>query len=138
MHASLDPLDPNLLDLDWQFRMYAGENADVACLVDEEDYCYFTQWLWVTKPSAGGKKLYFRRAVNRYDLTGQREGADTLYLHIEICRRAHGEMPTKRRCIVDHFDGDSLNNCRANLRWATSRENNRNRFGAYYRQRSLL
>ena len=136
MHALPDPFDPNLLDLDWQFRMYAGENADIACFVDEEDYHYFTQWLWVLKRSPCGK-LYFRRAISTYDVLGKREGSETVYLHIEICRRACGEMPTRLRCIADHLDGDTLNNRRFNFRWATKRENNRNRFGSYLRQQSL-
>ncbi len=132
-----DPFDPNTLDwADPEFRMYAHVNAGVECLVDEEDYLFFTQWLWVTKPSPCGK-LYFRRAVSRYDLCGQREGADTLYLHIEILRKAEGEMPTARRCIADHWNGNSLDNRRSNLRWATKRENNRNRFGSAWQQRQL-
>ena len=133
----LDIFDPNTWDLSpHQFRMYAGEEADIECLVDEEDYLFFTKWLWTPKRSPNGK-LYFRRAISRYDLCGKREGADTLYLHIEILRRAVGEMPTRTRCIADHWDGNSLNNTRGNLRWVTKRQNNRNRFGSDFYQRSL-
>lgn len=132
----LDPFDPNNWNFDHQFRMYAGENADVACLVDEEDYHYFTQWLWVVKRSPCGK-LYFRRAISTYDVLGKRDSTETIYLHIEICKRACGEMPTRSRSIADHLDGDSLNNTRANFRWATKRENNRNRFGSVLKQREL-
>lgn len=131
-------LDPNMLDFSPpQFRMYAGEYADFTCLVDEEDYLYFTKWMWLPKVDPGGK-TYFRRAVSRYNLLGEREGADTVYLHIEICRRHNGEPPTKTRKIADHWNGNSLDNRRQNLRWVTKRENNRNRFGSHYYQREMF
>ncbi len=120
-----DPWDLNTVE-PHQFRLYAGRNADYAALVDEEDYRHFSQWLW--QPQFNKSKIYFRRALTI------RNGADdrysgTVYLHIEICRRAHGEAPTRRRNLVDHWNGYSLDCRRDNLRWATRLENNRNRFG---------
>ena len=131
------PLDPNYCDFSPpQLRMYAGEYADVECLVDEEDYLFFTKWMWCPKFDRSGK-VYFRRAESTYDMLGKRVGSFTIYLHIEILTRAEGPPPTRTRCIGDHFNGNSLDNRRQNLRWATKRENNQNRFGAYYRQQVL-
>jgi hypothetical protein len=138
MLAAPDPFDPNLLDFSpSQLRMYAGEYADFECLVDEEDYHFFTKWMWQPKVDPGNK-IYFRRACSTYDLIGQRAGAYTVYLHREILTRAEGPPPTRARCIADHHNGNSLDNRRCNLRWVTKRVNNRNRFGMHYYQRELL
>lgn len=118
--------------------MYAGTLAQYECLVDEEDYLYFTRWLWVPKVSRGEKKIYFRRAVNEYYGTRDDRRTYSVYLHIEILRRAQGDAPTRARCIADHWNGNSLDNRRTNLRWATVRENNRNKFGSAFYQRQML
>jgi hypothetical protein len=131
-------LDPNTLDFSPPaFHMFAGANADVECAVDEEDYLFFTRWMWCVKVDKRDGKRYFRRAESTYDLMHKREGSITIYLHIEICRRAYGEPPTKRHKIVDHWNGNSLDNRRGNLRWATNKQNNRNRFGSAFYQREL-
>lgn len=110
-----------------QFRLYAGANADYACLVDEEDWHHFTRWMW--EPQFNKDKVYFRRSLTRR-VSGVRQHG-TIYLHIEIQKRAEGPPPTRRRCLVDHLNGNTLDCRRINLRWATRLENNRNRFGVY-------
>ena len=51
----------------------------------------------------------------------------TKYIHRVIVMRIVGR-PFQENEMVDHIDGDGLNNCRSNLRIATNRQNQQNRF----------
>lgn len=127
-------LDPNTLDLApiLDGRMYAGTLAQFECVVDYDDYLYFSQWLWVPKidRKPNTTLIYFRRAVSTY-AGGERTGAYSVYLHIEILKRKAGYIEGK---ICDHIDRNTLNNRRDNLRWATHAQNNFNR-SDYVRKR---
>ena len=81
-------------------------------IVDAADYDYLMQWKWHTTIS-NGKCYAARRAWRGGKLR-------PVYMHREIMRAPKGKQ-------VDHRDGDGLNNTRANLRLATSQQNNMNR-----------
>jgi hypothetical protein len=136
MTSVVHPLDPRTIDFSCTWRLYGGPLADVEALVDEEDYVFFGQWLWVPKASLGGKKLYLRRAVGVSNRG--RIYTYTCYLHVEILTRAEGLPPDDSRVIADHINGDSLDCRRRNLRWITKAQNNRNRFGKDAVQGSML
>lgn len=86
-------------------------NGGVAT-VDDEDYEALSRhnWRWLKT----GNRVY----VARYGLNEQKSSR-IFYMHREIMR------PAKGQC-VDHVNGDSFDNRRANLRFATYAENARN------------
>lgn len=81
-------------------------NGRGVALVDDEDYERVSQYTWAA--STKGNQTY---AVHRYDGDGKRR---SLRMHRLILT----EVP-----IVDHKDGNGLNNTRANLRAADRSQN---------------
>lgn len=77
-------------------------------VIDAADAAFISQWNWQTWQSGSGK-LY----------AGRRFGQKTVRLHQLL-------LPSKPGYVVDHVDGDGLNNRRSNLRYATARDNSRN------------
>lgn len=88
----------------------AGQHGLVS-LVNDADYERFRQFPWYSDPSSGGN---FRAVFH--------SGKKKYYLHREI-------MSAKTDEIIDHINGDGLDNRRENLRFATRAQNSRNRRG---------
>jgi hypothetical protein len=131
--------NPRTKLLDTPFRIYGKSDASIWAAVDEDDYRYFSQWLWSYSMSPGGK-IYVKRNSGsgtiqkridgkRVTVAYRRGSGRTLYLHREIMIRSGVLPPTPEHKIVDHEDGNSLNAQKINLRWATIGMNNRNKFG---------
>jgi hypothetical protein len=87
------------------------------CVVDDEDYEWLNQWKWC----ADG----YRRGFTCYATRKQWDSGKLIYvaMHRIIIGAAPGE-------IVDHIDGDGLNNTRANLRIVDKFGHARNRRSA--------
>ncbi len=83
---------------------------DTFAMVDEADFEWASQWKWY--PHADGKTLYVQR--NLVGIKGK-----TVILHRELIKPPAG-------FLIDHRDGNGLNNQRANLRVATTTQNARN------------
>lgn len=110
-------------------KIYLNDRGElIPCIIDKEDYDFASQWRWQAHWSKQKKKAYARRATR---INGK---PISVYLHKEICYRAHGLPPSDRHIIGDHMDGNSLNNCRDNLRWATPSQNASNLHGFYAQQ----
>ena len=82
----------------------------LVAIVDDEDYKYLNQLKWFV---SGGKKKYASRHhyVNGKD---------------KIIRMQHLIMKTPKGKLIDHINGDSLDNRKENLRICTKADNNRN------------
>jgi hypothetical protein len=79
-----------------------------AALVSDEDYAELSRHKWHV---SGGKKPYAVRIIN---------GRQRVYMHRYLLGDPEG-------FLVDHIDGNSLNNQRENLRLATHEQNSCNR-----------
>jgi hypothetical protein len=90
------------------------------CVVDAVDYEWAKQWRWQATPNSRGLKFYATRMTRA---PGTRKNIK-VYLHKEILKRSGKRPRTVHHTIGDHDDGDSLNNRRSNLWWATLRMNN--------------
>jgi hypothetical protein len=83
-------------------------------VVDDEDFEMLSQWSWSARPANHGLPTFYAK---RTDHSGERDRI--VYMHRVIMGAGPGE-------IIDHIDGDGLNNRRTNLRHATVGENRRN------------
>lgn len=125
---TLDNWDPNTLDLDWPSYVHSA-NSDHRALVDYEDWLWVCEWTWKFKPSKrqtmGSQQGYLYRPVWLRP-PGTLGYASSAYLHVEIMKRVE-PPPTIFHTQVDHIDRNRLNCTRANLKWTTPSENNRNK-----------
>jgi hypothetical protein len=87
---------------------YIGLTKGMFAIVDAEDYEWLSRYSWVTALSGG--KLYAAR----------HEKGKRIFMHREI-------MHAPKSQVVDHIDGNSLNNPKVNLRLCSCSENNCNR-----------
>jgi len=92
-------------------RIYVGEGRYT--IVDPQDFCRFNNFRWII--NGNGKNIYAVRNVLLAN--GKRM---LLRMHREIVR-------PRRKLLVDHRNGDGLDNRRANLRPATHSQNMQNR-----------
>lgn len=87
-------------------------NSDLFALVDDEDFALVDSQL-----SERGDPLEWRLNSDGYACCGK----GNLLMHVLI------KSPVPKGMMVDHKDGNRLNNQRENLRITSHQENNRNR-----------
>ena len=107
-------------------RVYLrGKRHDIYCLVSVEDFAWAMQWAWRYKMDKRGKKYYAVRGSRVYKRGPVPSCKQVdIYLHKAILKHRKLKRPrTKAHRIGDHGDGNSLNNQRYNLAWATPSKN---------------
>ena len=104
-------------------RIRIGPQGQYAVTVDACDFAYLSRWRWTVMRDVWryGVRITARRDVRENGRTR------TIFMHTVILRRRMRLRPPSRRHGCDHRDIDSLNNTRRNLRWATPRQQARNR-----------
>lgn len=109
--------------------MCRGKTYQLPCLLDPQDYeRAVSRGNWfVTHAARSNGKRYAVRS----------EGGVLVFLHKEVLRWAGVEPASALHVIGDHENGDSMDNRRGNLRWATHAENAKNRFGIAHIQQEL-
>lgn len=95
-------------------------------LVDDEDYAWAVKYAWHFTYNSTKAKMYATRNTR---LHGRHGPQCKVYMHKEILAKCppetHPRLP--QQIIGDHINGNSLDNRRANIRWATPSENSSNR-----------
>lgn len=100
-----------------------GARSQYETQVSEEDYQFLLGFKWTfARSHKGGELIYARRSV--------REGSynRTILMHHVVMERAGLVRPSDKH-TADHWDGNSLNNRRDNLRWATAQQQMANQHG---------
>lgn len=100
-----------------------GAREQHQAIVSAEDYAALARWRWTFKVSAWkfGNGIYARRCVWR---DGKKK---TILMHDVILTELMGIPRPSELHTADHRNGDTLDNTRGNLRWATKSEQGKNR-----------
>jgi hypothetical protein len=148
----MDPFDPNLLFAaapSPHAFLHLSNRIDCYCILDHEDYEWARRFLWCHSYGSGSYDeetrtidrpdvIYARRSVaipGRRTPSG-RQAYGNLWLHRAILTQAQGPAPYPDM-VGDHINGDTLDNRRTNLRWATRVQNSRNVKGSAERARLI-
>src|SRR5437868_14361299 len=106
----------------WPFRRLSlSETRGIWCLIDADDWWWISghRWNWGWHASTPWKH-YAKRNVGA--------ARSTVYLHREVMIRHDPRTEAFQWSHhVDHINGQSLDNRKANLRWLTPGENSKHR-----------
>jgi hypothetical protein len=85
-------------------------------LVDDEDYGYLMQWKWCLRGTGLGK-FY---AIRGFSKSKKSNIKGSISMHRQL-------MKPEKGYVIDHLDGNTLNNQKNNLRICTNSQNLMNR-----------
>lgn len=86
------------------------------CIIDDSDFEYISQFKWHAKVEKDGR-VYATRTINF--VRDGKKSSNKMLMHREL-------MNAKNKQIIDHVNGNSIDNRRSNLRFANSSTNGMN------------
>jgi HNH endonuclease len=116
-------------------------------LVSKEDFDFVSQFRWyaaVSRRKDGSIRTVYAIRVVRTVSAIRRSMRTISARRVEVkttsqfMHRLILGLPSNPRLEVDHIDGNGLNNCRENLRWVTTSQNQRNRRTSSLQQRDRV